>query len=419
MTGRSSRNGGDRQDIAVTGLGLVTPAGIGLEASWDGLCAGVGLAAKDPELDGLPVDFACRVPGFDGVGLLGRRLTWRIDRFIQLALVAAREAVADAGFDAAAPDWDGPRVATVLGVASNGCDRWPTEYRNLAEGRVESISPTTLTRSLPNMAAGEVSMDLRSKGPCLTTSSACASGATAIGVARDLLRAGACDIAITGGAECARVPMGSAAFYRMRALSTRRHDPASASRPFDAERDGFVLGEGAGVLILERQDHARARNARIRGYLSGYGATCDGHHYATPDPDGDGARRAILTALQDAGAELTDVDHVNAHGTSTPQGDRIEAAVLADLFGGAPPPVTSVKGVLGHTLGAAGAVEAAVTVLTLQRGLIPPTANLDRLDEGCDIDVVTKVPRRRRMSAALSNAFGFGGQNAVLFFRAA
>lgn len=416
MTGQDSRGG---LDIAVTGLGLVTPAGVGLEASWDGLCAGVGLAASDPELAGLPVDFACQVPGFDGAELLGRRLTWRIDRFIQLALVAAREAVADAGFSAAGPDWEGPRVATVLGVATNGGDRWPVEYRNLAEGRVDAISPTTLSRSLPNMAAGEVSVDLRAMGPCLTTSSACASGASAIGVARDLLRAGACDIAITGGADCARVRMGSAAFHRMRALSTRRHDPAGASRPFDADRDGFVLSEGAGILVLERPEHARARGARIRGYLSGYGASSDAYHHTSPEPEGDGARRATLAALKDAGAELAEVDHINAHGTATPQGDRIEASTLTGLFGATPPPVTSAKGVLGHTLGAAGAVEAAATVLTLQRGLIPPTANLDRLDGGMDIDVVTKAPRPHRMAAALSNAFGFGGQNAVLFFRAA
>ncbi|MFE2431163.1 beta-ketoacyl-[acyl-carrier-protein] synthase family protein [Streptomyces sp. NPDC059373] len=405
-------------DIAVTGIGLVTPAGIGLEPSWEGLCKGEGLATTDEALAGLPVDFSCAVPGFDGGALLGRRLTWRIDKFIQLAMVAAREAVADARLDTAT--WDGPRVAVVLGVASNGGDRWPIEYGNLGNGRVESISPATLPRSLPNMVAGEVSADLQAVGPCLTTSTACASGATAIGTARDLLRAGACDIAITGGTDCARVEMGSAAFYRMRALSMRGHDPAGASRPFDADRDGFVLSEGAGVLVMERPEYARARGARIRGYVSGYGASSDGYHHTRPDPTGDGARRATLAALADAGAEPYDVHHVNAHGTSTPLNDRSEATMLASVFGTrTPPPVTSVKGAIGHTLGAAGAIDAAITVLSLERQLIVPTANLDRLDDGMDLDVVTKVPRAHRMQGALSNSFGFGGQNAVLFFRAA
>lgn len=404
------------REVAVTGIGLVTPAGIGREATWAGLLTGTGLGAHDEDLAGLPVDFSCKVPGFDGGALLGRRITWRNDRFIQLAMVAAREAVADAALDTAA--WDGPRVAIVIGSAGNGGDRWPAEYRHLAEGRVDAISPTALLRSLPNMVAGEVSTDLRALGPCLTTSTACASGATAIGVARDLLRSGACDIALAGGTDCARVPMGSATFHRMQALSRRRHDPAGASRPFDADRDGFVLSEGAAVLVLERPDSARARGARVRGLLSGYGASSDGYHATRPDPDGSGARRALVAALSDAGAGVSDVHHVNAHGTSTPLNDRVEADVLRGVFRSAPP-VTSLKGAIGHSLGAAGAVDAACTVLSLERQLIPPTANLGRLDDGMDLDVVTKVPRRHRMEGAISNAFGFGGQNAVLFFRTA
>ncbi|MDT0448611.1 beta-ketoacyl-[acyl-carrier-protein] synthase family protein [Streptomyces hesseae] len=403
------------REVAVTGIGMVTPAGIGREATWDGLCAGVGLGAYDDELAGLPVDFSCRVPGFDGGELLGRRITWRSDRFIHLALVAAREAVADAALDPAS--WDGARVAVVIGAGSNSGDCWPQEYKHLAEGRIEAISPTALPRSMPNMAAGEVSTDLQALGPCLTTSTACASGATAIGVARDLLRSGACDIALAGGTECARVPMASAAFHRMRALSQRRHDPAGASRPFDADRDGFVLGEGAAMLVLERPRDARARGARARGLLSGYGASSDGYHATRPNPDGAGARRALESALADARADVSEVHHVNAHGTSTPLNDQVEATLLRTVFG-TPPPVTSLKGVLGHSLGAAGAIDAACTVLALERQIVPPTANLDRLDDGMDLDVVTKAPRRHRMEGALSNAFGFGGQNAVLFFRA-
>ncbi|MFI0909771.1 beta-ketoacyl-[acyl-carrier-protein] synthase family protein [Streptomyces abikoensis] len=402
------------REVAVTGIGMVTPAGIGREATWDGLCAGVGLGAHDDELAGLPVDFSCRVPGFDGGALVGRQIAWRNDRFIHLALVAAREAVADAALDPAT--WDGARVAVVMGVGGNSADCWGREYGNLAEGRIEAISPTALLRSLPNMAAGEISTDLRALGPCLTTSTACASGATAIGTARDLLRSGACDIAIAGGAECARLPMASAAFHRMRALSGRRHDPAGASRPFDAERDGFVLGEGAAVLVLERPRDARARGARTRGLLSGYGASSDGRHPTYPAPDGAGARRALEAALADARAGVDEVHHVIAHGTAAPVTDQVEATLLCAVFG-APPPVTSLKGVIGHSLGAAGAINAACTVLALERQLVPPTANLDRLDDGIDLDVVTKVPRRHRMAGAISNAFGHGGQNAVLFFR--
>ncbi|MEU4210983.1 beta-ketoacyl-[acyl-carrier-protein] synthase family protein [Streptomyces sp. NPDC026206] len=404
------------REVAVTGIGMVTPAGPDRESTWDGLCAGVGLAAYDEELAGLPVDFSCKVPGFDADALLGKRITWRNDRFIHLAMVAAREAVADAALDTAA--WDAPRVAVVIGVGSNGGDRWPQEYRNLDEGRVGAISPTALLRSLPNMVAGEVSTDLRALGPCLTTSTACASGATAIGTARDLLRSGACDIAVAGGTDCPRVPMGSATFYRMQALSARRHDPAGASRPFDAGRDGFVLSEGAAVLVLERPGHARARGARVRGYLSGYGASSDGYHATRPDPDGTSARRAMLAALADAGADVPDVHHVNAHGTSTPINDRVEAELIRTVFR-TPPPVTSLKGVIGHSLGAAGAIDAAATVMSLERQLIPPTANLDRLDDGMELDVVTKTPRRHRMDGAISNAFGFGGQNSALFFRTA
>lgn len=404
------------REVAVTGVGMVTPAGIGREATWEGLCAGVGLGAPDEDLAGLPVDFSCKVPGFDAEALLGRRITWRTDRFIHLAMVAAREAVADAALSTAA--WDGARVAVVIGVASNGGDRWPQEYAHLAAGRVDAVAPTALLRSLPNMAAGEVSTDLGALGPCLTTSTACASGATAIGTARDLLRAGACDIAVAGGADCARVPMGSATFYKLRALSRRRHDPAGASRPFDADRDGFVLSEGAAMLVLERERHARARGVRPRAFLSGYGASSDGYHATRPDPDCSGGLRALNSALADARADVSQVHHVNAHGTSTPLNDRAEATLLGQVFR-TPPPVTSVKGAIGHGLGASGAIDAACTVLTLERQLIPPTANHDRLGEGMDLDVVTKVPRRHRMDGALSNAFGFGGQNAVLFFRTA
>ncbi|GAA4898591.1 beta-ketoacyl-[acyl-carrier-protein] synthase family protein [Streptomyces coeruleoprunus] len=375
-------------DIAVTGLGLVTPAGPDVESTWDGLLDGRSLAARDARLTGLPVDFSCRVAGFDGPAAPGRTA----ERCVRLGLAAAREAVADAGWApgpaGASSGWGGARVALVLGHGGG------------ATGSAEAS----------NTLAEEVAGALGVMGPGFLTSSGCSSGATAIGVARDLLRAGCCDVVVTGGSESARHPLAAAAFSRMGALSSRRHDPAGASRPFDADRDGFVLGEGAGVLVLERLADARARRAPVRAVLAGYGA-------ASGSRRPEGLERAVRAALGDAGLGPDDIDHVNADGAGTPLDDLTEARVLRRLFRGTPPPVTAVKSVLGHAIGGAGAVEAVCTVLTLCHQAIPPTANLDRLDPDIDLDVVTKSPRRRPVRAALSHSSGFGGQSAVLLFR--
>ncbi|ARH89140.1 MULTISPECIES: beta-ketoacyl-[acyl-carrier-protein] synthase family protein [Streptomyces] len=404
------------REVAVTGLGLVTPAGVGVAATWHGLLAGESPAARDPALDGLPVDFCCRVPGFDAAERLGRRLSWRLDRCAAMALVAAREAVADAGLGT--DRWDPLRVGVVVGVGTASMERYEEEFAKLTGGRATEISPLAIPRSVPNMVAGEVGMDLRVRGPNLTVSTACASGATALGTARQLLLADACDVVVAGGSEslCSRIP--AACFHQMGALSRRGDDPAGASRPFDADRDGFVLAEGAGMLVLERAEHARARGARVRSYLAGYGASCDAYHFTAPHPEGRGAAEALSAALGDAGLEPGDIGHVNAHGTSTVLNDRAEALALRQVFR-RPPPVTAVKGALGHAAGGAGAIEAACTVLTLQEQVVPPTANLRCLDPDIELDVVSKVPRPVRMAAAVSNAFGFGGQNAVLVFRVA
>jgi 3-oxoacyl-[acyl-carrier-protein] synthase II len=403
-------------EVAVTGMGAVSAAGIGVGALSKALTAGTSLAATDEALAGLPVDFGCRVPGFDADALLGRRLSWRLDRFTHLALLAAREAVADAGLDPAS--WDATRTAVVLGVGSNSLEHYETTVGHLRDGRPERVSPLTVPRSVPNMVAGEIAMDLPATGPNFTTSSACASAATAIGVARDLLRSGACDIAVTGGAESGLTRAAAVGFWRMGALSRRTADPRAACRPFDADRDGFVLGEGAGILVLERPEHARARGARAHCYLCGYGASADAHHFTAPHPHGAGAVRALRTGLTDAGLAPEEIGHVNTHGTATAHNDVAEAIALHQVFG-SPPPVTSSKSVIGHTLGAAGALEAIATALSLLRQQVPPTANLDRLDPGIDLDVVTGAPRPVRMRAAVSNSFGFGGQNAVLVLRAA
>jgi len=404
-----------RTRVAVTGLGLVTPAGIGVVENWVRVCAGEPTTGHDDELAGLPVTLAARVPGFDGAARLGRATAWRLDRVHQFALVAAREAVADAGLDPAS--WDGARVGVVLGNALGGAVSHERAHAALVQEGPRGVSPLAMVNGPVNMSAGYVAMDLRAQGPNLVVATACASGTTALGVGRDLLRSGTCDIVIAGATEAplARTPM--AAYAQMGALSRRGHDPAGASRPFDVDRDGFVAAEGAGVLVLEREADARARGARVRAFIDGYGASADAHHASAPDPTGAGAERALRTALADAGVRPQDVRHVNAHGTSTQLNDRTEGALIRRVLDG--PVVTSTKGVTGHALGAAGAIEAAYTVLTVQHQLVPPTANLEKLDPDIDLDVVQDVARPLAAGVAVSHSFGFGGQNAVLVVTAA
>ena len=405
--------GGASGGIAVTGLGLVTPAGIGVAENWRTVCAAESAAAEDERLSGLTVGFDCRVPGFDGAALLGRRLAWRLDRYVQLALVAAREAVQHSGLD---PDsWDGARVAVVLGSALGGTGTFEqqTETR-LREGPAQ-VSPMLIPMAAVNMVAGQVAMDLKATGPNLVTATACASGSTAIGTARSLLSGGAADVVITGGTESSLTPTVVSGFAKMGALSRRTADPRAASRPFDTDRDGFVIAEGAGVLVLERAADAHARGARAHAYLTGYGASADAHHATAPDPEGRGPEQAMRTAIADAGLAPQEIEYVNAHGTSTPLNDALEARVLERVLGQRVV-VSSTKGVTGHALGAAGAIEAAYTVLALREGLVPPTANLDSADPSVNLDLVSKVPRHGAVRAALSTSFGFGGQNAALVF---
>ncbi|WP_171166681.1 beta-ketoacyl synthase [Streptomyces sp. I05A-00742] len=400
--------------VAVTGLGLVTPAGVGVDATWRRVCSGVPTAALDPALGDVPVPMSCRVPDFDVRAVVGRQ-SWRMDRFVHLALAAAHEAVADAGLDPGT--WDGARVGVVVGVGTESKDTAVRGITKLLNADYEGVSPLTVPRSTVNAAAGEIGMAFQALGPSMAVTTACASGATALCVARDLLLAGRCDVVLAGGAEAPCHPMSSVSFSQMKALSTRLHDPAGASRPFDADRDGFVLAEGAGILVLERLPDARARRAPVRALLAGHGTSTDGFHHAAAHPEGAGLVRAFTTALADAGLGPADIGHVNAHGTSTPMNDRIEGDTLRRLFGHRPPPVTSTKGVTGHMLGAAGAVEAALGVLTLQHQVIPPTANLERLDPEIDLDVVAKEARSGRVEAVVSNSCGFGGHNAVVVLR--
>ncbi|MFD8339085.1 beta-ketoacyl-[acyl-carrier-protein] synthase family protein [Streptomyces solisilvae] len=404
-----------RHDIAVTGIGLVTPAGIGTAPSWAAVCQGQPTTARDPLLRECPVRISSRVPGFDPETFIDGRKALRMDRFVQFALVATYEAIADAGLDV--ETWDGARVGVVLGCAVGGPETVETQHRTmLLEGALR-VSPLLLPMQLPNMLAAQVAIESGARGPNLVVATACASGASAIGLARDLLALDRCDVALAGGSEAMITPLIMSGFAQMGALSRREDDPASASRPFDVDRDGFVAGEGSGVLVLERAADARSRGAVVRARLVGYGASADAHHITAPHPQGAGIDMALRAALADADAGPADVQHVNAHGTSTPRNDIAEAKTIRRHLTDCAL-VTSTKGSTGHLLGAAGAVEAAFTVLSIEEGLVPPTANLARLDPAVEVPVA-EVLTRRSIDLALSNSFGFGGQNAVLAFAAA
>ncbi|MGY4967266.1 beta-ketoacyl-[acyl-carrier-protein] synthase family protein [Streptomyces sp. 900105245] len=402
--------------VAVTGIGLLTAAGCDAETTWKNLCTGRSLAASNPEFGGLAVDISCAVADFDPVAELGGRLARRLDRFAHLGIAAARRAVADA--DLRIADDRAERVGVVLGVGSNSLRTYVAEFTRLGQGRPAAVSPLALPRSVPNMVAGEIALDVGARGPNFTVSSACASGSHALGVARGMLLGGLCDVVLAGGSE-SWSRMSAVCFSQMGALSRRTDRPHLASRPFDRGRDGFVLGEGAAVVVLERLDHVRARGASPRALLCGYGASADAYHPTAPHPHGAGAEQAVRQALADAACTPGDIGHVNAHGTSTVLGDAAEAIMLRRVFDGSVPPVTATKSIIGHTMGAAGAIEAAVTVLALEQQAVPPTANVNEQDPGRELDIVTGAPRPVDFSRALSTSFAFGGQNAALVFATA
>lgn len=403
-------------EIAITGLGLVTPAGIGVEENWDRIQSGACCATADETLREAPVGFSCRVPGFDAEALLGGLRSWQLERFVQLAVVATRQALEDSGLDPGT--WDGARVGVVFGNSLGGASSVEQEHRALLNGGPRRVSPLMMPMHLVNMVAGYVAIDVGAKGPSLVTAAACASGTAAIGAARDLLRAGSCDVVLAGGTESALTPLIIAGFSRMGVLSRRAGDPGAASRPFDASRDGFVAAEGAGVLVLERTKDAAARGARTRSVVRGYGSATDAYHVSTPEPDGQGIEQALRAALADAGLGPSDVDHVNAHGTSTPVNDLTEGRVLHRVLGDRPL-VTSTKGVTGHPLAAAGAIEAAYTALALEHRTVPPTANLANPDPGVELNLVSGAPARAPIEVAVSTSMGFGGHNAALVLTAA
>ncbi|MBI1758358.1 MAG: beta-ketoacyl-ACP synthase II [Actinobacteria bacterium] len=402
-------------EVVVTGIGATTPLGGDVRSTWAAMLAGesgVGPLTEEWAAD-LPARIAARVK-VEPTETLSRVEARRLDRCQQVAMVAAREAWADAG----APELDAERLAVTIGTGIGGALTLLGQYDVLHARGVGRVSPLLVPMLMPNGPAAAVGIELGARAGVHTPVSACASGSEAIGFALDLIRAGRADVVVAGGAEACVHPLPMAGFAQMRALSTRNDEPGTASRPFDKNRDGFVLGEGAGILVLERGDHARARGATIYGVLAGYGLTSDAHHITAPDPEGTQAARAIRAAIADAGLSAADIGHVNAHATSTPVGDTAEAQAIRAALGDAAV-VTSTKSMTGHLLGAAGAVEAIATLLALRDGVIPATRNLFDVDDDVPLDIVRGEPRRVRLTAALSDSFGFGGHNVALAFTAA
>nr|WP_042186366.1 beta-ketoacyl-[acyl-carrier-protein] synthase family protein [Kibdelosporangium sp. MJ126-NF4]CEL17233.1 3-oxoacyl-[acyl-carrier-protein] synthase, KASII [Kibdelosporangium sp. MJ126-NF4]CTQ91537.1 3-oxoacyl-[acyl-carrier-protein] synthase, KASII (EC 2.3.1.179) [Kibdelosporangium sp. MJ126-NF4] len=399
--------------VVITGMGVVTPAGCRLDEFWAVLRAGRSTAAEltGMRLDEHKVRIGCRVTGFEHLDVLGAKEARRLDPFARFGVAAALQAYADAGSPRPDPD----RAAIVIGNAVGGRRTSDDETRNYHIGGPAKVNPLMPLINMPNAAAAALSMKLGWHGPALTIASTCASGADSIGYARMLLQTGQADVVLAGGCESIMTEVTLAAFGNLNAVSTSRNDtPAIASRPFDKDRDGFVMGEGAGFVVLERAEDARARGARLYAEVAGYAATSDAFHLSMPAADGAGAVAAMTKAIANAGLEAPDIVHVNAHGTSTPHNDRAEAVALHKVFGPDGPPVTSTKGVIGHLIGAAGSVELIATVMAMRESVVPPTANHEHLEPGMRIDVVHGRPRKVAGGPALSNSFGFGGHNACL-----
>jgi 3-oxoacyl-[acyl-carrier-protein] synthase II len=405
-----------RHRVFVTGAGVISPLGNSTEECWANLVAGKSGAGPITRFDTSAYEtrFACEVRNFSPDGVMDRKDAKRMDRFAQFAVAASHEALTSAGLDLAVEDRD--RIGVIIGSGIGGMETFEAQHATLLARGPGRVSPFFIPMMISDMGAGQVSIQLGLKGPNFATVSACASGAHAIGEGLRLLRAGDADVILAGGSEATITPMALAGFGSARALSTRNDDPQRASRPFDLDRDGFVIGEGAGVIILETEDHARRRGAPLLCELGGYGASADAYHLTAPSEDGSGAARAMKRALMDAGIPADNVDYINAHGTSTPAGDTAEVRAVKTVFGDHARRLmmSSTKSMTGHLLGAAGGLEAVVTALTLARGIVPPTTNLERPDPQCDLDFVPNQARQRPVRAALSNSFGFGGHNVTL-----
>ncbi len=402
----------------MTGLGMITPLGHNACTTWDALVAGRPGIDRITLFDaaGFGSQVAGEVKDFDPATYMERKEARRADRVTQFAFVAADEAIRQAGLT---PADAGERLAVILGTAIGGVGTLIAEYDTMRTRGPGHVSPFLMPMMLADMTSGQLSIRLGARGVKYALISACASGADSIGEAANIIRRGDADVALAGGAEAAITPICVAGFSAARALSTSNDDPARASRPFDLGRDGFIMGEGAGVLVLESEEHAQARGATILAEMAGYGATSDAFHITRPDEQGEGARRAMHDALAAASLESDDIDYVNAHGTSTPLNDRLETVALKRVFGeyAHELPISSTKSMMGHLLGAAGAIEAGICVQVIQEGIIPPTINYDTPDPDCDLDYVPNTARSATVDAAMTNSLGFGGHNASLIFR--
>jgi 3-oxoacyl-[acyl-carrier-protein] synthase II len=405
--------------VVITGIGLVSSLGIGTEANWQALCAGCSGIGPITKFDAS--QFATRIAGevksFDPLRFVEKKDVKKMDVFIQYAIAASQFAMDDARLTISAET--APRVGVYIASGIGGFTTIEREHKALLEGGPRKISPFFIPSAIINLAAGQVSIRFGAKGPNSATCTACSASAHAVGDAFEIIKRADADVMIAGGSEAAITPMGIGGFGALRALSTRNDEPERASRPFDKDRDGFIVGEGAGVLILEEYERARARGARIYAELIGYGMSADAYHITAPSEDGDGPFRVMGAALRSAGVAATDVDYINAHGTSTPHGDKVETIAIKRCFGDRARrlAISSTKSMTGHLLGAAGGLEAGITALAVHHQLAPPTMNLEHPDPECDLDYVPNKKRPMRIEYALSNSFGFGGTNAALLFK--
>jgi len=408
-----------RRRVVVTGVGLISPLGIGTEANWTALLQGRSGVGPITHFDA--ADFSARiageVKGFDPLQFIDKKDVKKMDVFIQFAMAASQFAMDDACLTVTPEIRD--RVGVFIASGIGGFTTIEREHRALIDGGPRRISPFFIPAAIINLAAGQVSIRFGARGPNSATCTACSASAHAIGDACEIIRRGAADVMIAGGSESAITPMGVGGFAAMRALSTRNDEPERASRPFDRDRDGFVMGEGSGVVILEELEFARRRGASIYAELVGYGMSADAFHITAPSEDGAGAVRVMRAALDDAGVAPEQIDYVNAHGTSTPHNDRLETLAIKTAFGAHAPKlaISSTKSMTGHLLGAAGGVEAGISVLAVRHQVVPPTINLDNPDPACDLDYVPNEKRELAITYALSNSFGFGGTNGALLFR--
>jgi len=406
--------------VVVTGMGAVTPLGLDLPTTWQAMLDGKSGAAPIQSFDTSEhgVKIAAEIPTFDPTKIMNAKEARRIDRFIQLGMYAAREAWQDAGM--AITEENAERIGAISGSGIGGIGSLGNGFKTLFDKGPDRVTPFLVVQMLIDLLPGMISMDLGLKGPNFSVVSACATSGHGIGEAAEVIRRGDADVMIAGGADAGVGPIGIAAFHAMRALSTRNDDPERASRPFDKDRDGFVMAESGGMVVLESLEHAQERGARIHAEVVGYGLSADAYHVSAPSDDGDGAARAMKMALQKAGLSPKDVGYINAHATSTPLGDRSETNAIKTVFGSAAydVAVSSTKSMTGHLLGAAGVVEAIVCIKAIQDGVLPPTINLQNPDPACDLDYVPNKARKRQVEYAMSNSFGFGGHNSSLILTA-